>query len=75
MSYEIPSKTEWDLTKGPLSKLLELLDTPKSGLGVSSVGPVGDFLEKSFDFHSGAFTINVTKNKVPKTEVLYPVRL
>jgi len=23
----IPSKIEWDLTNGPLSKLLELLDT------------------------------------------------
>ena len=23
-----PSKIEWDLTNGPLSKLLELLDTP-----------------------------------------------
>ena len=23
----IPSKMEWDLTNGPLSKLLELLDT------------------------------------------------
>ena len=34
---------EWDLTNGPLSKLLELLDT--QGLGVRSVGPVGDFLE------------------------------
>ena len=39
---KIPSKIEWDLTNGPLSKLLELLDT---GLGVRSVGPVGDFLD------------------------------
>ena len=38
-----PSKIEWDLTNGPLRKLLELLDTP--GLGVRSVGPVGDFLD------------------------------
>ena len=41
-----PSKIEWDLTNGPLSKLVELLDTFRySGLGVRSVGPVGDFLE------------------------------
>ena len=26
-----PSKIEWDLTNGPLSKLLELLDTQVSG--------------------------------------------
>ena len=26
-SSKIPSKIEWDLTNGPLSKLLELLDT------------------------------------------------
>ena len=38
-----PSKIEWDLTNGPLSKLLELLDTQV--WGVRSVGPVGDFLE------------------------------
>ena len=37
-----PSKIEWDITNGPLSKLLELLDT---GLGVRSVGPVRDFLD------------------------------
>ena len=40
----IPSKFEWDLTNGPLSKLLELLDT-QFFFGVRSVGPVGDFLE------------------------------
>ena len=38
-------KIEWDLTNGPLSKLLELLDT---GWGVRSVGPVGNFLEQWF---------------------------
>ena len=38
-----PSKFEWDLTNGPLSKLLELLDTHQ--VGVHSVGPVGDFLD------------------------------
>ena len=27
----IPSKLEWDLTNGPLSRLLELLDTQVSG--------------------------------------------
>ena len=27
ISLVIPSKIEWDLTNGPLSKLLELLDT------------------------------------------------
>ena len=27
----IPSKIEWDLTNGPLSKLLELLDTQVEG--------------------------------------------
>ena len=42
----ISSNIEWDLTNGPLSKLLELLDN-YSGLGVRSVGPVGDFLEQS----------------------------
>ena len=42
-----PSKIEWDLTNGPLRKLLELLDT-HSGLGVHSVGPAGDFLESRF---------------------------
>jgi len=36
-----PSKIEWDLTNGPLSKLLELLNTQVEG--VRSVGPVGDF--------------------------------
>ena len=29
--YIIPSKIEWDLTNGPLSKLLELLDTQVRG--------------------------------------------
>ena len=42
----IPSKIELDLTNGPLRKLLKLLDTQViSGLGVLSVGPVGDFLD------------------------------
>ena len=40
-----PSKTTWDLTNGPLSKLLELLDTQFYGSG--SVAPVGDFLESN----------------------------
>ena len=44
MASMYPSKIEWDLTTGPLRKLLELLDI-YSGLGVRSVGPVGDFLE------------------------------
>ena len=39
----IPSKNEWDLTNGPLSKLLELLDTQDSGS--VQLGPVGDFLD------------------------------
>ena len=39
-----PSKIEWNLTNGPLRKLLELLYR-YSGSGVRSVGPVGDFLE------------------------------
>ena len=39
-----PSKLEWDLTNGPPSKLLELY-IRYSGLGVRSVGRVGDFLE------------------------------
>ena len=39
----IPLKIEWDLTNGPLRKLLELFKYP--GLGVRSVGPVGDFLD------------------------------
>ena len=38
-----PLKIEWDLTNGPLSKLVELLDTWV--IGVRSVGPVGDFLD------------------------------
>ena len=29
--WVIPSKIEWDLTNGPLSKLLELLDTQVEG--------------------------------------------
>ena len=41
--YIITSKIKWDPTNGPLSNLLELVDT-QSGLGVRSVvGPVGDF--------------------------------
>ena len=42
-----PSKIEWDLTNGPLRKLLELLHR-YSGLGVRAVGPVGDFLDSLF---------------------------
>ena len=39
----IPSKIEWDLTNGPLRRLLyRAIKYP--GLGVRSVGPVGDFL-------------------------------
>ena len=37
-----PSKIEWDLTNGPLSRLLELLDTQVEGS--IQVGPAGDFL-------------------------------
>ena len=33
-----PSEIEWDLTNGPL-------DIKYSGLGVRSLGPVGDFLD------------------------------
>ena len=41
-----PSKIELDLTNGPLSKLLVAARAVRySGLGVRSVGPVGDFLE------------------------------
>ena len=39
-----PSKIEQDLANGHLSKLLKLL-IRYSGLGVRSVGPVGDFLD------------------------------
>jgi len=39
-----PSKIKWDLTNGPLGKVLALLETDSS-LGVHSVGPVGDFLD------------------------------
>ena len=43
-----PSKIEWDLTNGPLSKLLEHVRAIRySGLGVRSVGPVGDFLDST----------------------------
>ena len=35
----VPSKIEWDLTNGPPS-------IRYTGLGVRSVGPVGDFLEE-----------------------------
>ena len=38
-----PSKVNWNLTNGPLGKVLEHLDTQV--LGVHSVDPVGDFLE------------------------------
>ena len=38
-----PSKIEWDLTNGPLGKLLVLLI-------LRSVGPVGDFLDLSNGF-------------------------
>ena len=31
ISVKIPSKIEWDLTNGPLSKLLKLLDTQVEG--------------------------------------------
>ena len=46
-SINCPSKIKWDLTNGPLSKLLELLDPPVF-FGVRSfVGPtVGDFFKK-----------------------------
>ena len=37
---DIPAKIKWDLSNGPLSEALEILDTQ-----VRSVGPVGDFLE------------------------------
>ncbi len=47
-----PSKVEWDLTNGPLSKLLEPLYR-YSGLGVCSVSPVGDFLESIVIFSDG----------------------
>ncbi len=40
-----PSKIEWDLTNGPLSKLLELLYRYSGFFGVRSAGPVGDFLD------------------------------
>ena len=45
-----PTIIEWDLTNGPLSKLLELSDI-YSGLGVRSVGPVEDFLDFFFSVH------------------------
>ena len=40
-----PSKIEWDLTNGPLSKLLAARAIRYSGLGVHSMGPVGSFLD------------------------------
>ena len=40
----IPSKIEWDLTNGPRSVSCDRA-IRYSGLGVRSVGPVGDFLE------------------------------
>ena len=46
LSYRtiFPSEIEWELTNGPLRRLLELL-YKYPGLGVRSVGPVGDFLD------------------------------
>ena len=41
---DFPSKNEWDLTNGPLGKLLSKA-IRYSGLGVRSVGPVRDILE------------------------------
>ena len=40
-----PSKIEWDLTNGPLSKLLAARAIRYSGLGVHSMGLVGSFLD------------------------------
>ena len=42
--YDPPSKIEWDLTNGPRSVSCDPA-IRYSGLGVRSVGPVGDFLE------------------------------
>ena len=39
----VSSKIKEDLTNGPLGKVQKLLDF--IGLGVHSLGPVGDFLE------------------------------
>ena len=38
-----PSKIEWGLTNGPLKEVARAIRF--SGLGVRSVGPVGDFLD------------------------------
>ena len=50
-----PWKISWDLTNGPLSKLLELLDTQV--YGVRSLGPVGDFLDslQICEFFGGSY--------------------
>ena len=48
---DVSLKIEWDLTTGPLSKLLELARARAirySSLGVHSVGPVRDFLEMCY---------------------------
>ena len=42
-----PSKIEWDLTNGPLREVARAIRY--SGLGVHSVGPVGDFLDMMID--------------------------
>ena len=41
----VPSKIEWDLTNGPPKEVARAIRY--SGLGVRSVGPVGDFLDMS----------------------------
>ena len=50
-------KIEWDLTNGPLSKVLGILDTQilRFFRGPWTVGPVGDFLE-SFKVHDEVFS-------------------
>ena len=42
-----PSNIEWDLTNGPLMEVARAIWY--SGLGVHSVGPVGDFLDMMID--------------------------
>ena len=42
--FHIPSRIEWDLTNGPRSVSCDRA-TRSSGLGVRSVGRVGDFLD------------------------------
>ena len=44
--YYIPSNIAWDLTNGPRSVSCDRA-IRYSGLGVRSVGPVGDFLDIS----------------------------